>query len=838
MKRLLLLLVCSVVPCGALHAAEIDKLETTGDVTKYSTTETGVVLNCRDGSQVQITVLAADLVRVRASFGKSLPQRDHSWAIAKVNWQTADWQFREDANSFTVITAELQVVIRRSPLLVEFRDAKTGLTINADARPMGFDPKGTTVAAAKKLGFEEHFYGLGEKAARLDKRRGQFTMWNSNIPGYAEGTDPLYQSVPFYIGLQNGAAYGIFFDNSYCTHFDFGHVTQEFAAFSADAGEMNYYFFWGPSIKKILGKYADLTGHMPLPPLWALGNQQSRYSYYPDMLAEEVVRRYREEELPLDVLHLDIHYMNGYRVFTWDPNRFPNPKALTDKLKQSGVKVVAIVDPGVKYQPPALAAKDDSKNPELAAQDKSYYVYNQGAAENLFQKRQNGSLYLGRVWPGDSVIPDFTLDSSRRWWGDLHRAYTENGVGGIWNDMNEPADFNDRTGKLQMDDVVSYDEGEYSSNAKNRNVFALLMARATYEGLERLEPNKRPYVITRAGYAGIQRYSTMWTGDNTSTWETMALSIPMFQSLGLSGEIFVGADVGGFIGRSDGEMLTRWYEIGFLTPFCRNHKQLDSYDHEPWRFGKYYEDIIRKYLKLRYRLLPFLYSSLEEGSRTGVPLFRPLLLDYQKDLNTLNLDDQFLVGSDLLVAPVVRRDLTSRMVYLPAGTWIDYWTGKRIDGGSMTRVEAPLETVPMFVRAGAIIPMGPEMNYVGEKAVDPLTFLIHPDENGQAATTLYEDDGVSPAYKSGVFRRTRVSVSRLRNGFQIKLGAPEGSYNPGPRNIVFAMKSLSSARRVLVDGKPIAASAVNQTNSGWYRAEDGVVVRIVDDGSPHLIDIE
>ena len=429
MKRLLLLLICSVVPCGALHAADFDSLESIGDVTNYSTTATGVVFNCRDGSQLQVTVLAADLVRVRASYGKSLPLRDHSWAIARVNWQRADWRFREDANSFNIITTELQVVIQRSPLLVEFRDAKTGLTINADARPMGFDPKGTTVAAAKKLGLEEHFYGLGEKAARLDKRRGQFTMWNSNIPGYSEGTDPLYQSVPFYIGLQNGAAYGIFFDNSYCTHFDFGHVTQEFAEFSADAGEMNYYFFWGPSIKKILGKYADLTGHMPLPPLWALGNQQSRYSYYPDMLAEEVVRRYREEDLPLDVLHLDIHYMNGYRVFTWDPNRFPNPKALTDKLKQSGVKVVAIVDPGVKYQPPALAARDDSKNPELAAQDKSYYVYNQGAEENLFQKRQNGSLYIGRVWPGDSVIADFTLESSRRWWRDLHPAYTENGIG-------------------------------------------------------------------------------------------------------------------------------------------------------------------------------------------------------------------------------------------------------------------------------------------------------------------------------------------------------------------------------------------------------------------------
>jgi len=384
-------------------------------------------------------------------------------------------------------------------------------------------------------------------------------------------------------------------------------------------------------------------------------------------------------------------------------------------------------------------------------------------------------------------------------------------------------------------DVVSFDEGEHSTHAKNRNVFALLMARATREGLERLQPDRRPYIITRAGYAGYQRYTTTWTGDNTATWEAMALSIPMFETLGLSGVSFVGTDVGGFIGRSDGELLTRWYQIGFLTPMCRNHMQIDSYDHEPWRFGKYYEDIIRKYLKLRYRLLPFLYTTLEEAGRTGVPLFRPLLLNYQQDTKTLNLDDEFMVGNDLLVAPVLKRDITSRMVYLPQGTWVDYWTGKRISGGTMIRVEAPLETVPMFVRAGTIIPMAPEMNYVGEKPADPMTFNIYPDENGQASTAFYEDDGVSPAYKQGAFRRTGVSVSRSGNGFQIEVSAPEGRYDPKPRNFVFVVKSMTAARQVLVDGKPLGAAGANETKIGWYKVEDGVAVRITDDGKAHRI---
>src|SRR5712691_7820091 len=805
MKKLALLLCCLISLCCGVEAIDLGGLESIGPASSHTSTSNGVVFSCADGSQVQVLVLAPDVVRVRVSYRKPLPQRDHSWAIAKTDWVNPDWKVNEAPDSFVITTSELQVVVRRSPLIVEFRDAKTGKTINADSRPMMFDPKGDTIAAAKKLGFEEHFYGLGEKAARLDKRRGHFTMWNSDTPAYSEGTDPIYQSIPFYIGWQGGEAYGIFFDNSYRTHFDFGQSTQEYAAFSAEGGEMNYYFFWGPSMKKILVRYAELTGHMPLPPMWALGNQQCRWSYYPQAVAEEVVRQYREHDLPLDVLYLDIHYMQGYRLFTWDTTRFPSPRAFTDKLKQQGVRLVTIVDPGVKYQPPESGAGDKTAtpNPELAPQDKSYYVYNQGTERNYFLKRKGAGVYIGKVWPGESVYVDFTLEAARRWWGDLHRAFTDNGVAGIWDDMNEPSDFVDQTGKAQMD-VVSFDEGEYSTHAKNRNVFALLMARATREGLERLQPDRRPYIITRAGYAGYQRYTTMWTGDNTSTWEAMALSIPMFETLGLSGVPFIGTDVGGFIGRSDGELLTRWYQIGFLTPMCRNHMQIDSYDHEPWRFGKYYEDIIRKYLKLRYRLLPFLYTTLEEAHRTGVPMFRPLVLNYQDDANTYNLDDEFMIGNDLLVAPVLRPDVVERLVYLPKGIWYDYWTNKKYEGGTMIRAAAPLELVPLFVRGGAIIPLGPEMNYVGEKPIDPVTFGIYPDDDGSASTTFYEDDGISPAYEQEVFRRTSIDAAAVVRGYVVTVGAPVGRYGPGTRKFSFAVISAREPRGVVTildDGK-------------------------------------
>jgi len=783
MKNFVFAFSCVLLLAKAAVAVDVTGLAPIDSVASYTSTRDTVTIACRDQSQVRFYILAPDLIRVRASFRTPIPARDHSWAIAKTAWDVPKWSVKEEPDDVLIATEELEAVVHRSPLLVEFRDAKTHRTINADALPMMSDPHGNngTVAAAKKIGFDEHFYGLGEKAARFDKRRAQFTMWNSDTPAYKEGTDPIYQDIPFYLGWQSGAAYGIFFDNSYRTHFDFAGESVEYMSFTAEGGEMNYYFFWGPSIKKILGRYADLTGHLPMPPKWALGNQQSRWSYFPDTLAEEAVRRYRAEDLPLDVLYLDIDYMQGYRVFTWNRQGYPDPTAFTGKLRKQGVKVVVIVDPGVKYQPPEPGVADNATNPEVTAQDKSYYVFNQGLAKDYFLKRADGKLWIGAVWPGKAVYTDFTLDAAARWWGDLHRAYLDHGVAGIWNDMNEPSDFLDQTGKTQMD-VVTYDGGTNSPYAGNRNVFALNEARATYEGLERLRPNDRPYIITRAGYAGIQRYSTMWTGDNTTTWDAMALSIPMFQTLGLSGEPFVGADAGGFIGRTDAELLTRWYQIAFLTPFCRNHAQRDAYDHEPWRFGAYYEDIIRKYLKLRYRFLPFLYTALEEAHRTGVPIFQPLLLNYQDDANTLAIDDEFMVGGDLLVAPILNPGSTGRLVYLPKGTWFDYWTGRQIAGGRMIHAEAPLETVPFYVRGGAIIPMGPEMNYVGERATDPLTFEIYPDAQGNARTSLYEDDGVSPAYRNGVERRTNVTY----HASQIDVSAT-GSYQPGPRKMHFVV---------------------------------------------------
>ena len=531
MGRLILPLCCALL-LGRLEAADLAGFEPIGPAGTFETTKSAVTVTCRDRSQVRIQPLAADLIRVRVAFQENLPQRDHSWAIAKTSWDVPRWKMTEQAGALSVTTDDLEAVIDRASLRIEFRDARTHRLINADERPMMRNPKTLAVAAAKKLGFDEQFYGLGEKAARLNKRRGHFTMWNTDAYAYKEGTDPIYQSVPFYIGLDHGAAYGIFYDNSYRTDFDLGFTTQEYALFQAAGGTIDYYFFVGPSVKKILGRYADLTGHMPMPPMWSLGHQQSRYSYYPDKLVEQVAARYRADDLPLDAIHLDIHYMDGYRDFTWNRERFPDPKGLTDRLRTQGIRVVNIVDPGIKVQPTGSG----------------YAVYDQGVAGDYFLKRRNGLPYVAKVWPGDAVFVDYTLPVARRTGGAaLFRAYTDAGVSGIWMDMNEPSDFNDQTGESQSD-VITDDQGARTPYAKNRNLFALGMAKATYEGLARLKPQERPFVITRAGYAGIQRYAVKWTGDNNATWDALNVSIPMFQTLGLSGQPFMGADIGGFVG--------------------------------------------------------------------------------------------------------------------------------------------------------------------------------------------------------------------------------------------------------------------------------------------------
>lgn len=828
MRTLLFLLLLSL----AAAAFEIEGLEPVGPYKSHHAVDRGLEIDCQDGSRFRIQWITPHMVRVRAAYREALDPIDQSWAIAKRDWPAVPTTAEDLSDRLVQKSSQLQVIVYKNPLRVEIRDSQ-GRVLNRDHHPLLGDPKGTQKAqlfdaeagsmlvVTKSLGLDEHFYGLGEKAHKLDRRRGHFTNFNSDTPRYTEGKDPIYQTIPFYVGLENGRAYGLFYDNSYRSHFDFGQSQQEWTGYAVEGGQIDYYFIQGPALKDVVSRYTELTGRIYLPPKWALGHQASRWSYYPASMVEQIADTYQAHDLPLDVMTLDIDYMQAYRVFTWDRERFPNPKALTDRLARKGLKTVTIIDPGVKYQPTDKVLPV-GQQPELEDQSQSYYVFNQGLANDFFVKRKDGKPMVTRVWPGETVFVDYTKEEARKWWGDLHRSLLDQGVAGIWNDMNEPADFTDggNSGANQVDSYFE-DLGRNTKHAKNRNLVALLMCRSTYEGLKRLRPNDRPYIITRAAYAGIQRYSTMWTGDAPSSWESLALSVPMFCNLGLSGETFIGADVGGFMNRGDGEMLTRAYQISFLVPFCRNHKDRSGYDQEPWRFGPSYENIIRRYLKLRYRLLPYLYAGLDLARRTGIPFIRPLVLDYQDDPETHSLDDQFLAGPDLLVAPITRPGQDKRRLYLPRGQWYDFWSGKAVRGGQVIVASAPLETVPLYVRGGAIVPMGPPKNTVDAMPNGALQLTVYPDAQGKAQVELYEDDGKSEDYRNGVFARRQVKFQQ----HTLAIGAVQGSY-PLPRRSL-ELRFYGPYQKALWDGKPVAVQRLGAS----------CTVRVDDSAGAHRLEL-
>ena len=593
------------------------------------------------------------------------------------------------------------------------------------------------VYVSKCMEEDTYFYGLGERTGALNKKGYHYRNWNTDDPSpHGETFAQLYKSIPFLITIKDDDAFGIFFDNHFESHFDMGKENRNYYYFGAVDGNLDYYFMYGPTVKEVVNEYTDLSGKTPLPQLWALGYQQCRWAYVPEARAIEVAKTFREKDIPCDTIYLDIDYMDGFRVFTWDNEKFKNPKEFTDKLKAMGFKVVTIIDPGVKV-------------------DKGYSIYDEGIKNGYFATDKDGIVYKNRVWPGDSVYPDFMNEKTRSWWGDNQKIMLDAGVSGIWNDMNEPASFN---GPLP-DDVMFNNDGREVMHKEIHNVYGHMMAKSTYEGIKKYT-NKRPFIVTRACYSGSQKYSTIWTGDNQSTWEHLRMSLPMLMNLGLSGMAFCGTDVGGFGHDCTGELLSRWVQVGAFTPLFRNHSTIGSREQEPWAFDKETEDINRKYIKLRYKLIPYLYDLMHKGELTGEPIIRPLLFNYQKDKNTYEINDEFMFGDSILVAPVVEQGSRHRLVYLPEGNnWIDYWTKKEYNGGQYIIKEAPLDICPIYIKTLSIIPIAKEQNYVGEKEVDTLTLDIYLESgNGEFKYTHYLDDGESFDYKDGIFNKYNIEV--------------------------------------------------------------------------------
>lgn len=778
MQHLKAALALSLLSC-CVNLVASDGWQPIVDVSSTQQIPSGIELLSRT-ARVRITAISPNVLRLRYAPNGTFPG-EHSFAVLPTGVrEPVGVHVEESAASVMLETGELRAKILRSPLRVLFLD-KQGEVISQDlpGYPVAFN--GSAFRVWKSMPEDEHYFGLGDKTGPLDHRNLAFTMWNTDAFGWQESTDPLYKDIPFFLAMRKGRAYGIFLDNTYRTSFEFGKEARDSYSFGSDGGELDYYFFYGPDPKRVIEDFTALVGREPLPPLFAVGYQQCRYSYYPESRVREIATEFRKRRIPADVIYLDIDYQEQNRPFTVDRKKFPTFEKMIQDLRAEGFNVVLITDLHIAKLP-------------------GYKPYDQGMKNDYFVKNPDGSVFVGKVWPGESVFPDFTRDQVRRWWGTLYSDFVRMGVRGFWNDMNEPSVF-ERADKTMPLDTVHSVEGRKTDHREIHNVLGMQNARATYEGLLRLQPDVRPFVLTRAAYAGTQRYAATWTGDNSSTWNHMRISIPQLLNLGLSGYTFVGDDIGGFAGSPTPELLTRWMELGVFNPVYRNHGTKGSRNREPWVDGPQHEAIRRKYIELRYKLLPYIYTNLEDSSRTGLPLMRPMFLAYPTDDAFQTMETEFMFGNDLLVAPKVDEKVGPYDVILPKGSWYDFWTGKTVSGETLS-VDPPLDAVPVFVRAGAIVPAQPVVQSTSEVPKGPLRILVYPGSDCRGS--LYQDDGNTLAYQRGEFLRMNFTCEASPSNVKVNFSTEHAQYKPWWNTMqVTLFGILARPHEVQLNGKPV-----------------------------------
>src|SRR6202165_4287284 len=759
-------------------AASPPDYQALGTATTIATDASKVRL--RSGSAtIEVTALAPDLFRV-GLFPQGRSVDYTSVAAVSQDWQPGPVSIVEEADDVTLATSAATARLSLDPLRIGFTDSM-GRSFALDDPELGMGwftasgeapvvdlanesgTLGMPVRVYKRHMAGERYFGCGERTGELDKTGSQQVFWNVDPPrGHTALQNNLYASIPFSLVLAESQAWGLFLDSTTRVEFDLAHDDPARAWFGAAGGDLIYYVFCGPTPKDVLARYTDLTGHTPLPPVWALGNGQSRFSYESADEIRHIARSFRERDIPCDTLYFDIDTLDGYRVFTWNPIGFPDPEGLLAELHEMGFHAVSIVDAGVKV-------------------DAGYSVYAEGKGRDLYCKTPQGDDYENVVWPGICAFADFTNPEARTWWGEQHKVLLDAGVDGIWCDMNEPGLFVPPNSTMPPD-VVHPGGGKPQSHLQVHNAYGSLMAQAAREGLSRLRPDRRPFVISRSGYAGIQRHALLWTGDNSSTWDHLTMSLSQLQNLGLSGVGWTGVDIGGYYGDTTGELLARWTEFGIFQPFARNHSEKTTLRQEPWRFGEPYESVCRDMLKLRQRLLPYLYTLFEECHRTGAPLLRPLFWAYPEDTTTYSMDDEFLCGDALLGAPITRPGAEYRHVYIPAGTWFHFWTGERVDGPAHILAHVPLGQPAFYVRANTAVPLWPAMNYVGQKDTDPLTFVLYPYE-GSGKATFYEDAGDGYEQLDGVYARRTIICEVKARHVRVVLGEQEGTVVPTRQRI-------------------------------------------------------
>ncbi|EOU1739122.1 glycoside hydrolase family 31 protein [Clostridium perfringens] len=656
----------------------------------------------------------------------------------------------EDSNFVIIKGTKVLTFVDKNTTEISFKDLE-GNIINEDFQPSFKDEEGNVYIS--KVNDCLAYYGLGEKGGDLNKKGCYTENFNTDDPETDDDSITYYKTIPFYVALKEEATYGIFFDNSFRSYFDMGKEMGDRIFFGAIGGQIQYYFIPGENIKEVVKNYTALTGRMEMPPLWSLGYQQCRFSYFSQEEVRELVKTFEEKDIPLDVVYLDIDYMDGFRVMTFKTPNFDNAAGLISDLKEKGIRTITIIDPGVKV-------------------DEEYDVFKRGKEGNHFTKKLDGEMFIGAVWPGDSAFPDFSNKDCREWWkSELKKFISEHGMDGIWNDMNEPCVFNNDH-KTMLETCLHNSDNGVIEHKEFHNRYGFEMSRCSKEAQEELHPNERGFSMTRATYAGGQRYSSVWTGDNMSLWSQMRMSISMNANLGISGFSFVGNDVSGFGLDSSEELFIRWMEMGPFIPIFRNHSNMYTRRQEPWAFGPRAEKIAKKSIELRYELIPYIYDLYYISHKEGLPIFRPMIMEYEKDMNLLNMREQFMLGENMLVAPVLYEGERSKTVYLPKGSWFNYFTMEKLQGGKWYKLPCELDEILVFVKEGSIIPTyNKKFRNVKERPKNILLKVFGENAKG----FHYNDDGHTMEYLEGKYTYMDIKVvdgkeelKLINNGYSIE----------------------------------------------------------------------
>ena len=656
----------------------------------------------------------------------------------------------EDSNFVIIKGTKVLTFVDKNTTEISFKDLE-GNIINEDFQPSFKDEEGNVYIS--KVNDCLAYYGLGEKGGDLNKKGCYTENFNTDDPETDDDSVTYYKTIPFYVALKEEATYGIFFDNSFRSYFDMGKEMGDRIFFGAIGGQIQYYFIPGENIKEVVKNYTALTGRMEMPPLWSLGYQQCRFSYFSQEEVRELVKTFEEKDIPLDVVYLDIDYMDGFRVMTFKTPNFDDAAGLISDLKEKGIRTITIIDPGVKV-------------------DEEYDVFKRGKEGNHFTKKLDGEMFIGAVWPGDSAFPDFSNKDCREWWkSELKKFISEHGMDGIWNDMNEPCVFNNDH-KTMLETCLHNSDNGVIEHKEFHNRYGFEMSRCSKEAQEELHPNERGFSMTRATYAGGQRYSSVWTGDNMSLWSQMRMSISMNANLGISGFSFVGNDVSGFGLDSSEELFVRWMEMRPFIPIFRNHSNMYTRRQEPWAFGPRAEKIAKKSIELRYELLPYIYDLYYISHKEGLPIFRPMIMEYEKDMNLLNMREQFMLGENMLVAPVLYEGERSKTVYLPKGSWFNYFTMEKLQGGKWYKLPCELDEILVFVKEGAIIPTyNKKFRNVKERPNNILLKVFGENAKG----FHYNDDGHTMEYLEGKYTYMDIKVvdgkeelKLINNGYSIE----------------------------------------------------------------------